>query len=145
MFTRDIHTEREIGAPPSVVWEALTDLAAYAEWNPTVTFAAGDLEVGSELALRVRPTGGRSRAITATVTAVDPERRLEWVGVVGGPWLFEGRHTFELHSLDGDRTRFVNRERVRGLTAPIVVRDDAAEAYEALNDALAERVTGGEG
>jgi hypothetical protein len=71
---------------------------------------------------------------------VVPERRLTWVGTVGGAWLFEGRHTFELHPLDGDRTRFVNRERVTGVLAPVVVRTGSAEAYEAMNRALADRV-----
>ena len=140
MFTRRIHTELEIDAPAGAVWETLTDLASYEEWNPNVTFAAGTLEEGTEVDLRIQPTRGRERSITVTVTEVDPERRLRWVGTVGGRWLFEGRHTFELQPLDGGRTRFVNRERVSGLTAPIVVRDDAARAYEAMNRALADRV-----
>jgi hypothetical protein len=144
MFTRRIHTAVEIDAPPGRVWETLTDLASYEEWNPNVTFAAGTLEEGAEVALRIQPTRGRERSITVTVTDVEPERRLQWVGTVGGRWLFEGQHTFELQPLDGDRTRFVNRERVSGVTAPIVVRDDAARAYEAMNRALADRVAGTE-
>jgi hypothetical protein len=144
MFTREIHTEREIDAPPSHVWAALTDFATYEEWNPSVTAAAGTLAVGADVDLRVQPTHGRERSITATITVVEPERRLQWVGTVGGPWVFEGRHTFELHPLDGGRTRFVNRETVSGLTAPLVVRDDSSEAYEAMNRALAARVEGRE-
>jgi hypothetical protein len=140
MFVRSIHTEREIDAPPERVWTALTDLGAYEEWNPSVTAAAGTVAVGATVDLRVQPTHGRERSLTATVTDVEPGRRLEWVGTVGGPWLFEGRHTFELLPLDGGRTRFVNRERVSGLTAPLVVRSDAHEAYEAMNRALADRV-----
>ena len=50
--------------------------------------------------------------MTVTVTDVDPERRLEWVGTVGFGWLFEGRHAVALEPLDGDRTRFHNREDV---------------------------------
>jgi hypothetical protein len=144
MFTRRIHTELEIDAPPERVWETLTDLASYEEWNPNVTFAAGTLEEGAEVDLRIQPTHGRERSITATVTAVEPQRTLQWVGTVGGRWLFEGQHTFELQPLDGNRTRFVNRERVSGVTAPIVVRDDSAQAYEAMNHALADRVVGTE-
>lgn len=140
MFTRRIYTEQEIDAPPKRVWEELVDLRSYEEWNPNITFAAGSLEEGGEVDLRVQPTHGRERSIRATVTEVDPERRLQWVGTVGGRWLFEGQHTFELHPLDGDRTRLVNRERVSGITAPIVVRDDAGKAYEAMNRALADRV-----
>lgn len=127
-------------APPERVWEELTDLESYEEWNPNITFAAGSLEEGAEVDLRVQPTYGRERSIRVTVTEVDPARKLQWVGAVGGRWLFEGQHTFELHPLDGDRTRFVNRERVSGVTAPIVVRDGASRAYKAMNRALASRV-----
>jgi uncharacterized protein YndB with AHSA1/START domain len=111
MVTRRIHTEREMHAPPGGVREELIDLGSYEEWNPNVTVVAGSLEEGAEVDLRVQPTRGREWSIEATITEVDPGRKLQWPGTVGGRWLFEGQHTFELHPLDGGRTRFVNRER----------------------------------
>ena len=136
---REIRTELEVDAPPEVVWDVLTDLSAYPEWNPHVTAASGDLRERSDLDIEVRPGGSRSRSMNVTVTALEPQRKLEWVGTVVSPWLFEGRHTFELEPLADDRTRVVNRERLGGVLVRFVVADDAECDYEAMNLALAER------
>lgn len=137
---RTINTAIDIDAPPSIVWEHLTDLGSYPEWNPNVTTAEGDLREGASLDIRVERVGVKPREMTVTVTDVDPEHRLEWVGSVGFGWLFEGRHTFELEPLEGNRTRFHNREAVSGILAPVVVTDDPERDYEATNEALKSRV-----
>jgi hypothetical protein len=137
---RHIHTEREVDAPPAAVWAVLTDLPAYPAWNPHVVAAEGDLREGARVDIRVRTGDGRPRAMRVTVDRVEPERALSWVGTVGGPRVFEARHSFELHPLAGDRTRLVNREDLTGLLVGIVVPDDASLSYEAANEALAERV-----
>jgi hypothetical protein len=139
---REIRVETDVDAPVETVWAVLSDLDAYEEWNPQVTSASGDLREGGRVRIRVAQSSGRERSMRATVTAVEPERRLEWVGTVGGSWLFEGRHTVELEPLDGDRTRVVNRERVTGLLVPVVVPADVERDYEAANRALAARAEG---
>lgn len=136
---RTIRTEREIAAPVDVVWEILTDLPAYGEWNPHVVEAAGDLREGGRLAVRVSQGGERARGLPVRVTAFDPPRRLAWRGRVLGAPVFAGEHTFELHELAADRTRLVNREAVSGVLVPLLVGDDARRDYEAMNEALAAR------
>lgn len=137
---RHIRTEIEIDAPPAAVWAALTDVDAYEAWNPHVVAARGDLAVGSTLDITVAREGTRDRSMTVTVTDLDPERRLAWVGRLRSPLLFEGRHVFELEPLDGDRTRLVNREEVRGVLAGLVVTDAPEVDYEKMNAALNARV-----
>lgn len=136
---REKQVETEIDAPPRTVWEVLTDLSAYREWNPHITDASGDLREGSTVEIRVQSGRSQGRSIPVTVTAMTPERRLQWVGRVLSSRLFEGRHTFELEPLGDDRTRFMNRERLSGLLVPFVVPDDARRGYEAMNRALSER------
>ena len=53
-----LHSELDIDAPPEVVWEVLTDLAAYGEWNPFITSSVGTAEVGEKLVNRMEPPGG---------------------------------------------------------------------------------------
>lgn len=137
---RTIDTTIDIDASPSVVWEHLADFRSYPEWNPHVTAVEGDPTEGATLEVRVEREGAKPREMTVTVADVDPERRLEWVGTVGFPWLFEGRHVLELEPLDGDRTRLHNREVVSGVLAPLVLTHDPERDYEGMNEALKERV-----
>ena len=110
-----LHTEIEIDAPPSVVWEILTDLPAYADWNPFVVESSGIVAQGERLTNRLQPPGGRAMTFRPTVTEVVPERSFEWLGRLGLPRVFDGRHRFELHPVGDGRTRFVHTEDLRGL------------------------------
>ena len=79
-----------------------------------------------------------------TVTAVDEGRNLEWLGHLGVPGLFDGRHSFTLEPVDADRTRLTQSERFTGCLVPFtggLLRRTAA-GFEAMNHALAtEAVT----
>ncbi|WP_435157638.1 SRPBCC family protein [Haladaptatus sp. DFWS20] len=136
---REILAETEIDAPPRLVWDVLTDLSAYHEWNPHIVDASGGLREGSTVEIRVRQSESRSRTMTVTVATIDSFRRLQWVGTVFSPRLFEGTHTFDLEPLGDDRTRFSNRERLTGLLVPFVVPNDVHRSYEAMNRALKSR------
>jgi hypothetical protein len=46
-------TTFEINAPASRVWQVLTGLERYAEWNPQIPTASGRLEVGGRIRLRL--------------------------------------------------------------------------------------------
>lgn len=137
---QEIQTEIEIDAPPETVWERLTDLASYEQWNPHISQARGDLREGASLEITVNRIEAKSRTLTVRVSEIDPPRRLQWVGTIGSKWLFQGIHTFELHALDDDRTRFVNHEQSTGFLAPFVASDDPQRDYDRMNEALKERV-----
>ena len=137
---REIRTEIEIDAPPGEVWERLTDVESYEEWNPHITRASGDLREGASLEITVDRLGASSRTMSIRVSQIDPPRRLQWIGTVGSKWIFRGTHTFELHALDDDRTRFVNHERLTGLLVPFVVSDAPQRDYVRMNEALKKRV-----
>jgi len=141
---REIRTEAVLDATPEAVWDVLTDLEAYAEWNPQTVDASGTVAGGERVELTVRPGGGRERTMTATVVEADPPRRLEWVSTLGSRWLFSARHTFELEPLEDGRTRLVNGERLTGVLVRFAVPDDAESDYEAMNRALAERLADAE-
>ena len=137
---RTIDTAIDIDAPPAIVWEHLTDFRSYPKWNPHVTAAEGDLSEGGALDIRVERAGVRPREMTVTVTDVDPDRRLEWVGTLGHRWLFEGRHVLELEPLGDERTRLHNREAVTGFLASLALTNEPERDYEAMNEALKRRV-----
>jgi hypothetical protein len=140
---RKIHAFLDLDAPPETVWEHLVDLDAYPDWNPHVTRAEGTLRVGERLRIRVAREGTTERTMPVRVTEYEPGRRLTWVGRLGHPLLFEGRHTLELEPLPDGGTRLHNREAVTGLLARFLLTDEPERDYEAMNRALKRRVEDG--
>jgi hypothetical protein len=61
-----------------VVWDVLTDFAAYKEWNPVITLADGRLKEGTRMALRIAPSGRVAYIVRPKISKVVPERELRW-------------------------------------------------------------------
>ena len=144
----ELHTEIEIDAPTEVVWRILTDLAAYEAWNPLIVSAAGEVRVGARLTNRLQPPGSRAVTFRPTVTeavdAADPAgtRVLEWLGHLGVPGVFDGRHRFELHPTPAGGTRLVHGEQFSGLLVRMFRRSldsSTVAGFEAMNAALKQR------
>ncbi|MEM9566310.1 MAG: SRPBCC domain-containing protein [Actinomycetota bacterium] len=137
-----LHTEIEIDAPTAVVWDVLTDLDRYEEWNPFIVESSGTVAVGQRLTNRMQPPGGRAVTFTPTVTEVEPGRVFEWLGHLLVPGLFDGRHRFELHETVGGGTRLVHTEHFGGVLVRPFKRSldrSTLAGFEALNDALRRR------
>ncbi len=71
MALRIDHTH-EIEAPAETVWQVLTDLPAYPDWNPFVVAAESSLEVGAAMDMRVRVLPFMAQSQREWVTAVEP-------------------------------------------------------------------------
>jgi hypothetical protein len=138
-----IRTRHAIPYPPAQVWAALTDFRAYSDWNPLNIWADGEARLGARVPMRfVDAGGGKGKLIaqTVTITAFEPERRLEWVGRI--PLLFTGRHFFELAANEVG-TELLHGEDLSGLiplTFPAARIARQKAAYEAMNGALERRV-----
>ena len=131
----------DIAAPADRVWTILTDTAAYPEWNPFITKLDGSLTRGSRLAVTIALPGAKPRRFTPTVTAVEPERRLAWLGRLLIPGIFDGAHSFDIEPLTPESTRFTQSERFSGLLVmmlPGVLRSTES-GFAAMNTALAAR------
>lgn len=139
---RTIRTTIDIDATTDVAWQVLTGFDAYAKWNPFMRSVGGEATVGARLTVELAPPGGRRMTIRPTVTAVEPERLLEWLGRLGLPGLFDGRHRFELEPLPDGRTRLTHGETFRGLLVPLLwrpVHGPTTSGFERFNAAFAER------
>jgi hypothetical protein len=140
-MSKNLVTEIRIAAPPQRVWQVLTDLAAYAEWNPFVVHATGTAEVGNRLTLRLRPAVGRETTVRPTVTAARAGAELRWLGRLGMPGVLDADHHFVLEP-DGDGTRLVQQEHFGGLLVPLVARTldrGTLPAFVMMNEALKRR------
>jgi hypothetical protein len=136
-----LHTEIEIDAAPATVWTILTDIAAYPDWNPFITSSVGTVAAGERLVNRLEPPGGKPLTFKPTVTEVDQGRALEWLGRLGLPGVFDGRHRFELVP-HNDGTRLIQSEYFTGMLVPMLRRSldtGTLAGFRAMNVALKTR------
>ena len=135
---RTIEAVIEIDAPVQAVWAELSAVSTYPEWNPFITAFEGELVVGSRVEVRIAPPGGRPMTFRPTITAVEDERRLEWLGRLLVPGVVDGRHSFQLEDLGQGRTRLTQSEAFSGvlvgLTGKTLERTRAG--FEAMYQAL---------
>jgi hypothetical protein len=138
----DLRTSVDIESTSERVWDVLTDLAAYPEWNPFIVAADGPVEVGRQLALTMQPIGARRVTVRPTVLEVTPGRRLRWLGRFGVRGLFDAEHDFAISDSESGGVRLRHEERFRGLLVPLAARSltrHTLPAFDAMNRALKER------
>ena len=138
----ELHTEIEIDAAPQTVWNVLTDLDNYSEWNPFIIEAAGNVTVGEKLVNRMQAPGGKAMTIKPAVTAVEPAQTFEWLGHLGFPGIFDGRHRFDLEATPTGGTRVAHGEEFDGALVRFMRKtlDTQTRAgFEAMNTALKTR------
>ena len=137
---REIRTETVIDAEPAEVWEKLTDLDSWSQWNPFITEASGLPEEGEKLNMRFRPPGGMSMRMKPKVIRSQTARELRWLGHLGVPGIFDGEHYFQLQPGPDGGTRLVQGEKFTGFTVPLFgsVLSKSEKGFEMLNEALRE-------
>jgi hypothetical protein len=145
-MTAELTTCVDFDAPPERVWQVLTDLPAYAEWNPFVMRAEGALVVGGRLSVTAPPVNAfvQSR-LHPTVLEVVPFRRLRLrsrLDRLGIPGLIEAEVTLTVTDHEGG-SRLWWQDRFRGLLAPLLIRSlnrHRGTAFNAMIAALKDRV-----
>lgn len=142
-MTQTIETEIEIDAPVDRVWAIFSEFGQWPDWNPFVVSLKGRVAVGEKLEVRLDPPNGRAATIKPNVLAFESPSEFRWLGHLLIPGIFDGEHQFRLESIEGDRTRFVQREDFGGLLAGLflrLLRESTTEGFEVMNQALKERV-----
>ena len=124
-MTAELRTFVDIHATPERLWHVLTDLPAYAEWNPFITRAEGTFVEGGRLSVNVPPVNAFIQPrLRPTVLEVVPCRRLRlWSRLdrLGIPGLFDVEHTMTITEHDGG-VRLWQQDRFGGLLAPFLIR-----------------------
>ena len=88
----------------------LTDFARYGEWNPFIVEATGEAQVGSRLALRMQPVGGRAMTLRPTVMEATVGEKLRWRGRLGVPGLLDASTRSCSRARSAGGTRLVQSE-----------------------------------
>lgn len=135
---KELHTEIEIQSTPERVWQILTNLDQYPEWNPFIYLAAGRANVGENVDIKVR-SGSKETTLHCTVVKAEPGRELCWKYHVLLPALFSGEHSFRIEPIGENKVRFVDREIFSGLLVQTQSRDidtNSKQGFEAMDRAL---------
>ncbi|MGB0383405.1 MAG: SRPBCC family protein [Ardenticatenaceae bacterium] len=136
---KELYTEIEINASAERVWQLLTDFSRFPEWNPFMPRAKGQIAPNEKLEVYLTPPNNFGMTIKPTVTKVEPNRELRWLGHLITPGIFDGEHIFTIERLSSDHVRLIHREEFKGGLVPLMlalVGNNTKRGFEAMNQAL---------
>ncbi len=138
MMTREIRTWIDIDASPEAVWDVLTDLEQFEEWNPFITKAEGVVKEGERISVFLKPEGKKGMSFRPTLLVTRPREEMRWLGKVPG---FHGEHVFRIEPRNGG-VRFEQSETFTGFLTPLLMRrlgSPTEKGFRKMNRALKER------
>jgi hypothetical protein len=138
---KELRTEIDIQATPEKVWQILTNLDQYPQWNPFIHHAVGTAKVGEKVDITFR-SGSKEMTLHCTVIKVEPNKKLCWKYHVILPALFSGEHSFVIEPIENNRVRFIDREIFNGLLVSSQAKDidtNSKRGFEAMDKALKAR------
>ena len=137
--------EHRIGvrAPPSAVWEILSDLEGWSRWNPLYPRASGKLAIGARLSLTLALPNAKPEDISPVLVDWVPDMQLVWrLRLMGG--LITTTRYMEIEPLDEGRAAvFSHGEVFDGPVAvfmPKALRKTIKSGFVAMSEALVEEV-----
>ncbi|MCU0695189.1 MAG: SRPBCC domain-containing protein [Myxococcaceae bacterium] len=139
----EARTSIELPASIERVWERLSALDRYGDWNPFIVRVDGAAVpvVGQRLVLHVKLFDWGTFASGEQVTRVEPpgtSATLAWrfAGVLPGLGLVRAERLQTLTRLDASRTRYETVETFHGLLAPFVPLASVQRGFERQATAL---------
>lgn len=143
LTSKSIHTEVEVKAPPAAVWDVLTKIEDYPNWNPFIRRVTGNLAVGGTLAITLHLGEKSPQTFTPTVLVLSENQELRWIGKAGVSGIFDGEHRFVLEETPQGTTMLRHSEEFSGMLAhPLLffIGADTKAGFIAMNKALKEKV-----
>ncbi len=109
---KSVHAELTVDATPAEVWAAVTDTAAYGEWNPIFVTVEGVFAEGALVRIDMRTSDGGTTPIEARVEELIPERKLHQSAGMSG--VLSSDHNWLIEDVPGG-ARVVQHEEYRGI------------------------------
>jgi hypothetical protein len=138
---KEIVTEIEINAPPTRVWEILTDFEKYPTWNPFIKKISGEAVRNKKLEVHMPDPRGGTMIFTPTVLVAEKDRELRWLGGSEGD-VFNGEHRFLIEPIENNKMHFIQTEKFTGSMVESLEQwlDTAVKQnFEDMNIALKQR------
>ncbi|AYF76443.1 SRPBCC domain-containing protein [Nocardia yunnanensis] len=110
----------EIDAPAELVWQVLTDVDRYGEWNPFCLECKTTLEPGSPIDMKVRLVGPKPKRQREFIRTHTPGTEFSYSMKPVPLGLLSSERSHTVTSLEGGRTRYVSHFQLQGALAPVV-------------------------
>ena len=138
---KEVYSEIQINASASVVWDILTDFEKFGEWNPFITEISGKLKEGSELRVFMEPPNSKGMEFKPTLKKVETEKKIQWLGKIWIPKLFDGEHSWTINQIDDNTVLFIQKERFTGIFIPFFTKllKNTKSGFEMMNQNLKQR------
>lgn len=140
---KSLETDIVINAPVDEVWKEFSNFTEYPQWNPFIRKISGEMKIGGNINITIQPKGDKPVDFMPVIIQYEEKRILQWEGKLFIPGLFTGRHTFQLISIDKDKTRFIQKEDFNGILIPFISLDATLEGFKEMNGLLKKRVEKG--
>jgi hypothetical protein len=117
-FRLAIAVTKSIEAPPTTVWNLLTDLRAQSKWNSTLTSLEGNIALGERVSFTVPEAPGQT--FNPKVVAYDAPKSMVWRL---NRWpLMVGERTYRLAPGPHGSTELTIDEVFQGLLLPLIAK-----------------------
>jgi hypothetical protein len=131
-----------INAPAETVWQVLTDLERYPEWNPFTVRAVSTLEIGSTVDLYI-PRGEKMMKQSFVLEVFDPPSEVAWrLPKMLHKSVFNAYRTQKIVPLDDERCTYQTSDTFDGWIAGKLHSSQSGwvlRNFNKLADALKER------
>lgn len=139
---REIRTEIEIAAPPAKVWNILTEVDKWQDWNPVIRDANGKATLGSKLSITMCGKEGKAGKAgpkyEPVVTVFEEPRRFQWTATMMAGFVFTNGKILELEQ-NASGTRLIHKETFSGMMVPLIwgqMKSSVPEMLNSMNEAL---------
>ena len=130
-----------IPVPAPVVWQVVSELEGWADWNPLYVKAEGTLRIGTQLTLTQALEGRPTALLQPTIVDWVPDNQILWRLTQNGGLIQRLRY-IEIDKLTEEACIFSNGEDWSGLLAGLVpadVRKALRRGYEAMGEAVRDQ------
>jgi hypothetical protein len=130
-----LRIEHRVGiqAPAEVIWEVISDLASWHQWNALYPKATGEIRIGGTLELTLALPGQAPQELRPTVMEWVPNEQLHWkLTTLRG--LVRTIRYFEIEALAEASCIVTNGEIFGGFLGPSVGKRMGRSVYSAFSD-----------
>ena len=135
-MAKEIKTEILILAKPEKVWEILTAVEHYPNWNPFIKSVVGEVKAGNKITVNIVPPEEKGMTFKPKVLTFEANKELSWIGRLLFPGLFDGEHKFELTDNGNGTTTFRQSEKFTGVLVGLLNVENTKKGFESMNERL---------